>query len=233
MPTALITGASMGLGLALADTLADQPDPWNLIITARGADRLETARAHLSNRTTVTSLPGDVTDPDHRQLLAGVIPEDGLDMLVNNASDLGPSPLQDVARIDTTRLLDLFGTNVVAPVGLFQVCRAALEARHGTVVNISSDAASGNWEGWGPYGSTKAALDQISGVLATEHPDLRIYAFDPGDMHTDMHQAAFPGEDISDRPSPATIPPILLALLARQAPSGRYRASDVTAEVAA
>ena len=236
MRIALITGASRGLGLALADRLADQPDPWHLVLTARGHTALAVAEARLRDRTAVTIVPGDVTDPVHRDRLADVVGETGrLDLLVNNASDLGPSPLPSVLDIDPERLEQLYRTNVVAPIALVATLRPALRRARGTVINISSDAAVGHWPGWGPYGSSKAALDHLSAVLAEEEPTLRVHAFDPGDMRTDMHQAAFPGEDISDRPDPSTVPPAILRLLDDMPPSGRHRAEELlaTAEVGA
>ena len=230
MRTALITGASKGLGLALADRLADQPEPWHLVLTARGHDALAVAEAQLRGRTAVTVVPGDVADPVHRDRLADVVGETGrLDLLVNNASDLGPSPLPAVVDIDPDRLLALYRTNVVAPIALVRTLLPALRAATGTVINVSSDAAVGHWPGWGPYGSAKAALDHLSAVLAEEEPTLHVHAFDPGDMRTDMHQAAFPGEDISDRPEPSTVPPAILQLLRDRSPSGRYRAVDLLA----
>lgn len=236
MRIALVTGASRGLGLALADRLADQPDPWHLVLTARGYTALAVAEARLRDRTAVTIVPGDVTDPVHRDRLADVVGETGrLDLLVNNASDLGPSPLPSVLDIDPERLEQLYRTNVVAPIALVATLRPALRRARGTVINISSDAAVGHWPGWGPYGSSKAALDHLSAVLAEEEPTLRVHAFDPGDMRTDMHQAAFPGEDISDRPDPSTVPPAILRLLDDMPPSGRHRAEELlaTAEVGA
>ena len=236
MRIALITGASRGLGLALADRLADQPDPWHLVLTARGHTALAVAEARLRDRTAVTIVPGDVTDPVHRDRLADVVGETGrLDLLVNNASDLGPSPLPSVLDIDPERLEQLYRTNVVAPIALVATLRPALRRARGTVINISSDAAVGHWPGWGPYGSSKAALDHLSAVLAEEEPTLRVHAFDPGDMRTDMHQAAFPSEDISDRPDPSTVPPAILRLLDDMPPSGRHRAEELlaTAEVGA
>lgn len=229
--TALVTGASKGLGLALADALAD--DGWQLVITARHRPALAAAQAQLVGRTPTRMVVGDVADPAHRRTVAAEVARlGGLDLLVNNASDLGPSPLPALADIDPERLLALYDTNVVAPVALLQATRELLRPG-AVVVNVTSDAASGPWPGWGPYGSAKAALDQVSNVLAVEHPDLHIYAVDPGDMRTDMHQAAFPGEDISDRPLPATVVPALRHLLATRPPSGHVRAAELQAEVIA
>lgn len=229
MPTALITGASKGFGLAIADRLADDPDrAWDLIITARDRAALATAEAQLRGRAGVVMAPGDVTDPAHRGALADhVAAAGGLDLLVNNASALGPSPLPAVAAIPLDDYRLLLETNLIAPLALFQALRPHLLRRGGTVINVSSDAARGAWEGWGPYGSTKAALDQLSAVMAVEDTGLRIYALDPGDMRTDMHQAAFPGEDITDRPEASTVAPAVMALLSRRPASGRVLAADL------
>jgi NAD(P)-dependent dehydrogenase (short-subunit alcohol dehydrogenase family) len=176
---------------------------------------------------TVRALPGDVTSPAHRdELVAAARDLGGIDLLVNNASTLGPSPLPPLAAYGLDDLESVLQINVVAPLGLIQAARPAL--REGaTIVNVTSDAAVEGYEGWGGYGASKAALDQLSKVLGAERPDLHVYAFDPGDMRTQMHQDAFPGEDISDRPEPASVVPALLGLLSASPPSGRYRAADV------
>jgi NAD(P)-dependent dehydrogenase (short-subunit alcohol dehydrogenase family) len=220
--TALITGASRGLGRALAAALSDQG--WRLVVDGRDAARLADA---FTGSDLVTTLPGDVADPRHRAALAEAVGP-RLDVLVNNASELGPSPLPALADLPPGDLRHVLDVNVVAPLALVQAVLPALRAARGTVVNISSDAAVEAYAGWGGYGASKAALDQLTAVLAVEHPGLRIYAVDPGDMATDMHQAAFPGEDISDRPAPETVVPPLLALLAGVLPSGRYRAAELT-----
>jgi NAD(P)-dependent dehydrogenase (short-subunit alcohol dehydrogenase family) len=235
VPTALVTGGSRGLGRALADGLADRG--WALVIDGRDHGALTRAADALATRTQVTAVPGDVADPAHRAQLRAVVDRHGrLDLLINNASSLGPSPLPALADVDEEALVAVHRTNVVAPLLLFQAVRAALAAASGTVINVTSDAASGPWPGWGVYGASKAALEQLSRVLAAEHPDLAVYAVDPGDLRTDMHQAAFPGEDISDRPEPSTVVPAMLSLLDRRPASGRYRAADLaagtTAEVA-
>jgi NAD(P)-dependent dehydrogenase (short-subunit alcohol dehydrogenase family) len=223
-PTALITGASKGLGRAVAQALADRG--WRLVVDARDPGPLA-AELPLA-----TVLAGDVTDPDHRAALAAAVGY-RLDLLVNNASDLGPSPLPLLARYPLDALRRVYETDVVAPLAILQAVLPALRAAGGAVVDVSSDAAVEPYPGWGGYGSAKAALDQLSAVLAAEEPDLRVYAVDPGDMRTDMHQAAFPGEDISDRPEPATVVPALLRLLDARPASGRYRAADwAVAEVA-
>ena len=224
MPNALITGASRGLGRAAAHALARRG--WSLIVDARRAADLTGAMRGLAD---VVAVPGDVTDPGHRARLAEVASRAGrLDVLVNNASRLGPSPQPPLASYPLDELGRVYDTNVFAPLALIQLLAVPLTAAAGAVVNVSSDAATEAYPGWGGYGSAKAALDQITAVLAAEQPSLRCYAFDPGDMRTDMHQQAFPGEDISDRPEPEAVVPALLRLLDERPPSGRYRASDLT-----
>jgi len=229
-PVALITGASAGLGLALAHGLAERG--WALVIDARGAEALKDAADALARQTDVVPLAGDVTDPDHRADLADAVTELGrLDLLVNNASYLGQSPLQTLAAADLDELRRVYEVDLLAPIALTQALLPALTAAAGTVVNISSDAAVEAYETWGGYGSAKAALDHASRVLAAEHPTLAVYAVDPGDLRTAMHQAAFPGEDISDRPEPATVVPAFLQLLDSRPASGRYRAAEFTPAV--
>lgn len=229
-PTILITGASRGLGLALARTLA--AEGWNLILDARGAEALETVRAELSAHTRVVAIPGDITDPAHRQALADAAEAiGGLDAVVNNAGALGPSPLPALLDFPVEALEALFRTNAVAPLALLQALRAQL--RPGArLLNVTSDAAVEGYPGWGGYGASKAAFEQLSRVLAAEAPELRVYWVDPGDMRTEMHQAAFPGEDISDRPEPSASVPGILTLLAGTLPSGRYQARALAKEVA-
>jgi NAD(P)-dependent dehydrogenase (short-subunit alcohol dehydrogenase family) len=218
-PAALITGASKGLGRALAGALVARG--WRLAVDARAPGSLA---AELPGAVVVA---GDVTEAAHRAALAAAVGRLGrLDLLVNNASDLGPSPLPALDRYPLEALRRVYETDVVAPLALVQLLAPRLRAAGGIVVNVSSDAAVEPYPGWGGYGSAKAALDQLSAVLAAEEPDLRVYAVDPGDMRTDMHQAAFPGEDITDRPEPATVVPALLRLLDARPPSGRYRAAD-------
>lgn len=220
--TALITGASRGLGLALAHALAAQG--WTLILTARSHEALEAARADLAALTHVIALPGDVTDAAHRATLAAAATElGGLDVLINNAGILGPSPQPDLLDYPLDVLETLYRTNVIAPLALIQATRNALKPG-ATVINVSSDAAVEAYPGWGGYGSSKAALEQISAVLAAESSAFHVYWVDPGDMRTQMHQDAFPGEDISDRPLPETSVPGFLALLEGTLPSGRYAA---------
>ncbi len=226
MDIALITGASRGLGLALAQALADRG--YGLAIDARGADALAEARAALAEKTAVTAIAGDVADPRHREeLVAAAVRMGRLRLLVNNASVLGPSPQPDLADYPLEVLAAVYRINVVAPLGLIQLALPALGPDGGVVLNITSDAAVENYAGWGGYGSAKAALEQLSNVLAAEHPQLRVYWADPGDMRTRMHQEAFPGEDISDRPRPEASVPGLLRLAEGDLPSGRYRAREL------
>ena len=220
--TALITGASRGLGLALARGLTGEG--WTLLIDARSAEALEAARADLAELTQVIAIPGDVTDEGHRQALAeasrGV---GGLDALVNNASILGLSPQPQLLDYPLDVLEEVYRTNTIAPLALIQAVRNQLKPG-ARVLNITSDAAVEPYENWGGYGSSKAALEQISNILAAENPSLHIYRIDPGDMRTQMHGEAFPGEDISDRPLPEESVPGLLELLTGKLPSGRYEA---------
>ena len=220
--TALITGGSRGLGRALLTALADRG--WRLVVDARDAERLIAAVAALPRPRLVRAVAGDVADPRHRAALAAAVGP-RLDLLVNNASELGPSPLPHLADLRPEDLRRVLDVNVVAPLALVQAVLPALGAARGTVVNISSDAAVEPYAGWGGYGASKAALDHLTAVLAVEQPELRVFAVDPGDMSTDMHQAAFPGEDISDRPAPDTVVPALLQLLDGNLPAGRYRAA--------
>ncbi|HEX6750851.1 MAG TPA: SDR family oxidoreductase [Longimicrobium sp.] len=223
--TALVTGASRGLGLALAWGLAERG--WNLIITARDAARLRAVRDELAEVTHVAALAGDVTDPEHRRALAVLARgHAGLDAVVNNAGALGPSPLLPLLDYPLDALADVFRANVLAPLALLQAVRGELKPG-AAVVNVTSDAAVNAYEGWGGYGASKAALEQLSAVLAAENPGLRVYWADPGDMRTDMHQAAYPGEDISDRPLPEERVPGFVALLEGDLPGGRYVVPDL------
>jgi NAD(P)-dependent dehydrogenase (short-subunit alcohol dehydrogenase family) len=225
--TALITGASRGLGLALTRALADEG--WTLIIDARGEDALDRARAELSERTRTIAIPGDVSDPEHRTALADAAREvGGLDALVNNASILGPSPQPALLDYPLDVLEEVYRANTLSPLALVQVLRNELK-QDARVINVTSDAAVEPYEGWGGYGSSKAALEQLSNILAAENPKLRIYRVDPGDMRTRMHQEAFPDEDISDRPLPEESVPGFLELLTGDLPSGRYEARTLAA----
>jgi NAD(P)-dependent dehydrogenase (short-subunit alcohol dehydrogenase family) len=217
MPTAIVTGASRGLGLALSRGLAERG--WRLVIDARDAAALEAAAAGLPD---VVTVPGDVSDPSHRHALVEAAGE-RVDLLVNNASLLGPSPQPPLADYPLDVLEAVYRVNVIAPLALIQLAlpRLSEDAR---IVNVTSDAAVEPYEGWGGYGSSKAALEQLTAILAAEHPARRIYAVDPGDMNTRMHQEAFPGEDISDRAAPEERVPGLLALIEGEVPSGRYAA---------
>jgi NAD(P)-dependent dehydrogenase (short-subunit alcohol dehydrogenase family) len=223
--TALITGASRGLGLALARGLASRG--WNLILTARDADRLRSVRDDLATRTHVAAIAGDVTDPVHRNALAVLARgHAGVDAVINNASALGPSPQPELLDYPLNVLSAVFETNIVAPLGVLQAVRAELKPG-ARVINVTSDAAVNAYPGWGGYGSTKAALEQLSAVLAAENTSIRVYWVDPGDLRTDMHQAAFPGEDISDRPLPEVRVPAFIRLLEGDLPSGRYVAASL------
>jgi len=224
MSVAVITGASQGLGRALARALSQEG--WQVVGDARDGTALEAAFADLPGEP--VAVAGDVTDPEHRRRLADVAAElGGATLLVNNASTLGASPLPSYADLDPATYLRILEVNVVAPLALVRELLPQLRAGHGTVVNVSSDAGVEAYETWGGYGSAKAALDHASRVLAAEEPALTVYAVDPGDMRTAMHQDAFPGEDISDRPAPETVVPSLLRLVAGDLPSGRYRAAEL------
>ena len=233
-PVAVVTGGSRGLGQATVRALVDRG--WRVVTDARDAADLAAAFADLPSGAVVT-VPGDVAATSHRAALVAEVARLGrLDLLVNNASTLGPSPLPSLATYPLAMLADVFAVNALAPLALVQELLPFLAASVGVVVDISSDAAVEAYEGWGGYGASKAALDHLTAVLAAENPRLRWYAFDPGDMRTQMHQDAFPGEDISDRPEPETVVPALLRLLDDLPRSGRYRAaelvSDIPAEVA-
>jgi NAD(P)-dependent dehydrogenase (short-subunit alcohol dehydrogenase family) len=225
--TALITGASRGLGLALARALADEG--WTLIIDARAEDALESARIELSARTRVVAIAGDVADPEHRAALADAGREvGGLDALVNNASILGPSPQPALLDYPLDVLEEVYRTNTLSPLALVQMLGNDLK-QDARVINVTSDAAVEPYEGWGGYGSSKAALEQLSNIFAAENPNLRVYRVDPGDMRTRMQQEAFPDEDISDRPLPEESVPGFLELITGDLPSGRYEARALAA----
>ncbi len=231
MAVALVTGASRGLGRALAVGLAEQG--WSLVIDARGHEALAESevlvREHLQPGASVVALTGDVADDGHRRdLVAAAERLGGIDLLVNNASSLGPSPLPGLADYPLDALGHVLDVNVVAPLALVQRALPLLRrAPQPVILDVTSDASVEAYEGWGGYGASKAALDHLGAVLAVELPDVRVLTVDPGDMRTRMHQDAFPGEDISDRPLPESVVPALLALIEGRPPSARYRASEV------
>lgn len=229
MHTALVTGGSAGLGRALATALGRLG--WQVVLGGRDAARLHLAAEAVGPG--AHPVGGDVTDPRHRQQLVREVDQLGgrLDLLVNNASTLGPTPLAPLADLSAQGLDEIWSTNVAAPVAMTRALLPALRAARGVLVNISSDAAVEHYETWGGYAASKAALDHLTGTFGAENAWLAAYAFDPGDMRTAMQQAAFPGEDISDRPAPETVVAHLVALVHRRPPSGRYRAADVAPEV--
>lgn len=223
---ALVTGASKGLGRALARALA--AEGWDLILDARGAE-LGDVEGELKSHTRVVGLRGDVTDPAHREEIAAAAQSlGGLDLVINNAGTLGASPLPPLLEYPLDELERVFQANVIAPLGILQAVRPVLKPG-ARIINVTSDAAVEPYEGWGGYGSSKAALEQISNILAAEHPNLRVYRVDPGDMRTRMHQEAFPDEDISDRPLPEESVPGFLELITGDLPSGRYEARALAA----
>jgi NAD(P)-dependent dehydrogenase (short-subunit alcohol dehydrogenase family) len=232
MQTALITGGSRGFGLALAASLVE--GGWSVVIDGRDRSVLDEAVRTLQalpGDGAVRGIAGDVADAGHRTALVGAVTELGrLDLLVNNASVLGPSPQPSLADYPLDEFQQVLAVNVIAPLALVQATLPLLREHDGTVVDITSDAGVEGYAGWGGYGASKAALEQLSNVLAAEEPRVRVYWFDPGDMRTAMHQAAFPGEDISDRPLPETVVPALRRLLREAPPSGRFRATELMGE---
>lgn len=227
---ALVTGASRGLGEALTRGLVKAG--WTVIVDARDPDALNEAMDGIREASppgAAVAVPGDVADVTHRRaLVAAAERAGGLDLLVNNASSLGPSPLPALTVLAPEDLEALLRTNAVAPLALVQdVARLLRRSSHPMVVNITSDASVEAYPGWGGYGASKAALDQLSNVLATEEPGWRVWWVDPGDLRTKMHQDAFPGEDISDRPAPGSVVPALLALVRSDRPSGRVRLREI------
>jgi NAD(P)-dependent dehydrogenase (short-subunit alcohol dehydrogenase family) len=228
---AVITGGSLGLGLAAAHALVDRG--WSVAIDGRRTEPLEAALAGLpSDR--VVGIRGDVTDAGHRLELVEAARRLGqVRLLVNNASRLGPSPQPALAEYPLAELRAVYETNVLAPLGFIQLLLPDILAHRGSIFSVSSDAAVEPYAGWGGYGSSKAALDQLTAVLAAEHPELAVHAFDPGDMRTEMHQQAFPGEDISDRPEPESVVPALLQLLDSRPSGVRHRADALRSPVGA
>jgi NAD(P)-dependent dehydrogenase (short-subunit alcohol dehydrogenase family) len=227
MSVALITGASKGFGKALARELSARG--WSLVLDARGAEALQQTVSALHGGP-VVAVVGDVSSPDHRAELAAAVAQAGrLDLVVNNASRLGPSPQPELAEYPIDELARVYEVNVLAPIALTQLMIPWLVASGGALVNVTSDASVEAYAGWGGYGSAKAALDHVTAILGAEQPAIGCYAFDPGDMRTEMHQQAFPGEDISDRPEPATVVPALLRLIEERPASGRYRAAELLA----
>lgn len=223
VPTALVTGASRGLGLALVRELSARG--WHVVVDARDNDRLAGAVSELPG---VRAIAGDVVDDAHRAVLAEAV-AGGLDLLVNNASTIGPSPMVPLGQHPLPELLEVFEVNALAPIALTQLVLPALHLRSGRIVDVSSDAAVEAYATWGAYGAAKAALDHASAVLAVEHPDLRVYAFDPGDMGTELHHQADPDADLSALPTPESVVPALLRLVDDDLSSGRYRATDLAA----
>ena len=226
--TAIITGGSRGLGLALARSLVT--DGWHVVVDARSGPELDRAGEELERLGSVRAVTGDITDPDHRRALVAAAVElgGGVDLLVHNASHLGPSPQPRLAEYPLEDFARVYEVNVVAPLALTQAALAVI--RPGArILAITSDAGVEAYEGWGGYGSSKAALEHLFAVVAAEHADLRVHRVDPGDMNTRMHQEAFPGEDISDRPPPEDSIPGLRALIDGDHPSGRYQARALAA----
>ncbi len=238
MPVAIITGASRGLGQALAAELAGRG--WDLVLDGRNADALRAAAGELeraapesaAGRSRVRALPGDVTSAEHRaELLAAAAEyggDGGLDLLVNNASALGAEPLVPLAQLPVEGLRQALETNVAAPFALVRAALPALRTARGAVLNVSSDAAVEPYPTWGGYGASKAALDHLSAVLAAEEPEVRVWWVDPGDLRTELYAAAVPDDrDFGARPLPSEVAPAFLRLLDRRAGSGRYVAPEL------
>jgi NAD(P)-dependent dehydrogenase (short-subunit alcohol dehydrogenase family) len=223
-PVAVVTGGSRGLGRALSAELVRRG--WHVVIDGRDATALAAAASSLGHAA-VTAIPGDVSDPAHRRLIAAAVAGSGVDVVVNNASVLGPTPQPRLADYPLDAMQAVYAVNTFAPLALLQLLLRHLARRHGRIVNISSDAAVEAYDGWGGYGSSKAALDHITAIVAVEHPDLSVYAFDPGDMRTDLQQQAFPEDDISNRPTPESVVPDLIRLITGSLPSGRYRVGEL------
>lgn len=225
--TAVVTGASRGFGRAVAAQLAELG--WNLVLDARTPTDLQRAAAELGELGPgkIHALAGDITLPEHAaRLIETAVRTGGFSLLVNNAGILGPSPQPRLAGYPLDVLEEVLDVYVVAPLRIIQLALPHLRERAGVIVNVTSDAAIEAYEGWGGYGSAKAALEQMSNVLSAEEPTVRVYWLDPGDMRTRMHQDAFPGEDIGDRPLPEARAPALIRLLEEAPPSGRYTAQQ-------
>ena len=231
MSVAIVTGASRGLGQALAEGLVRAG--WSVVVDGRDPTALEasTAGLHplLGSGSTVRALAGDITDAAHRRALVAAAAElGGLNLLVNNAGTLGASPLPTLGAYPLDELREALEVNVLAPLALTQAALPLLaSSSHPRVINVTSDAAVEAYEGWGGYGAGKAALEHLGAVLAVENPSITVWSVDPGDLRTAMHQEAFPGEDITDRPEPASVIPAFLTLINSDRPSGRYRASEL------
>ncbi|TXS45624.1 SDR family oxidoreductase [Streptomyces sp. uw30] len=231
MPVAIITGASKGLGRALAEGLAARG--WDLVLDARTPEALQETASGLGelHGTRVTAVPGDVTDAGHRaELVAAAWKLGGVDLLVSNASALGAEPLVRLDALPLEGLRRALEVNVVAALALVQEALPLLRAaRTGAVITVSSDAAAEAYETWGGYGASKAALDHLAAVLGEEEPGLRVWAVDPGDMATDLYAAAVPDDD-DPRPAPASVVPAFLRLLDERPASGRYGAPALLEE---
>jgi NAD(P)-dependent dehydrogenase (short-subunit alcohol dehydrogenase family) len=219
-PVGIVTGASRGLGLALVRALIERG--WRLVVDARGAAVLDRAVSGLES---VVAIAGDVADPEHRRTLVASA-GDRIDLLVNNAGVLGPSPQPPLAAYPLSELRRVYEVNVFAPLALVQEALPRFTSG-AAILDITSDAAVEPYAGWGGYGSSKAALEQLTAILAAEEPQLRVYSVDPGDMRTQTYQEAFPGEDISHLPLPQASVPGLLRLIEGSLPSGRYRAREL------
>lgn len=229
---AVITGASRGLGLALAKGLAGRG--WDLIFDARSTDGLQLAVQEVSREAPAQSIwgvAGDIVDRAHTDALREAVGERSINLLINNAGTLGPTPLPALLDLPPSRLEEVLRVNVSAQLGVIQALASRLDP-FAIIINTTSDASQTAYAGWGAYGASKAALDQLSAVLAQERPDWRVYSVDPGDMRTQMHQDAFPDEDISDRPWPEACVPGFLSLIDRRPPSGRYQAQRMVLPIA-
>jgi NAD(P)-dependent dehydrogenase (short-subunit alcohol dehydrogenase family) len=223
---AIVTGATKGFGRAVADALSQAG--WRVIGNGRTSGTIQSAAESFKRPENVKLIRGDINDPEHLQMLVTAAKSLGhLKLLVNNAGTLGPSPLPALSAVRAEDMRDIFESNVIAPLRLMQLALPVIVNDNGVIINLTSDAAPEHYEGWGPYGVSKSALEKLTAVFALENPQIRCYTLDPGDMQTDMHQAAFPGEDISDRALPEESAPSILVLATSDYPSGRYRAADL------